>query len=120
MKDSLKAMKSKSSKKTLADHVFYLGTAKTASNYKTAKDFIVNHILKTYQCGNNIAVALEDKKEFDVATIHPVLQVSSASDAGDAAAENALFTAEFKADLELFAKSKQTYGDNKVKAFTLI
>ena len=47
-------------KKSLTNYTFYLGSAKQASNYKTAMDFIINHMKKTYKYGSNIAVAIRE------------------------------------------------------------
>jgi hypothetical protein len=116
----LTATKTKPVKKTLHDHVFYLGTAKAASDYESAKEFIVNHIRKTFVSGNDVAIALEEEKEFSLGASRPTLQVSSESGAAAKKAKDEAFAAEFKADLELYAKHKQTYNDNKVKAYALL
>jgi hypothetical protein len=31
-------------KKTLSDHIYYLGSAKQAADYDTTMDFIINHL----------------------------------------------------------------------------
>ena len=38
-------------KKTLADHVFYIGTAKQASDFVSAKLFLINHIREKFDVG---------------------------------------------------------------------
>ena len=47
-------------KKEITDYVYYLGTAKQASeyDYETTTFFIINHIKKEFEFGNDIAVAL--------------------------------------------------------------
>jgi hypothetical protein len=45
-------------KKTLEDYYFHVGSAKQASNYKSAADFIINHIKKEYDSGQDIAESL--------------------------------------------------------------
>jgi hypothetical protein len=46
-----KDSKATSKKKTLEDYYFYVGSAKQASNYESAADFIINHIKKEYERG---------------------------------------------------------------------
>ena len=36
-------------KKTLSDHMFYLGSAKQAADFETTTEFILNHIKKEIQ-----------------------------------------------------------------------
>jgi hypothetical protein len=52
----------KPSKKTLSDHIYYLGSAKQAADYDTTTDFILNHIIKTIIFGNDITTALGSKR----------------------------------------------------------
>ena len=47
----------KPSKKT-SDHMYYLGSAKQAADFETTTEFILNHIKKTFNFGNDIATAL--------------------------------------------------------------
>ena len=66
-----------STKKTLADHVYYVGSAKNASEYVTNTNFILNHIIElNLEEGLDIATALRDGKEFDFSTLGPKLQLS--------------------------------------------
>ena len=48
-----------STKKTLQDFTFYVGSAKQASNYKNMALFMINHIKKDLNKGNDIAKALQ-------------------------------------------------------------
>ena len=95
---------SSSSKKTMADYTFYLGTAKAASDFELTKEYLVNHIRKIYDTGDDIAKALETEAEFDLTTVRPTLKVSQDSDAGKKTAEDRDFKIEQAADMELFAK----------------
>ena len=72
---------SSSSKKTMTDYTFNLGTAKAASDFELTNDYLINHIRKTYDTGNNIAKALEAEAKFDLTTVRPTLKVSQESDA---------------------------------------
>ena len=64
-------------KKTkLEDHIYYLGSATQASDYETTTSFIINHIMKTYTRGLDIAEALETLEELDFTTSKPKLKKS--------------------------------------------
>jgi hypothetical protein len=52
-------------RKTLADSVYYVGSAKKASDFSVITDFLVNHIRQKYECGNDIANALETRTTTD-------------------------------------------------------
>ena len=45
-------------KKTVEDYFFYVGSSKQASNYEITAEFVVNHIKKDFDRGNDIAEAL--------------------------------------------------------------
>jgi hypothetical protein len=47
-----------SSQKTLSDSIYYLGLAKQAADYETSTQFLINHIKKTFNFGNDIGTAL--------------------------------------------------------------
>ena len=40
-------------KKTLADHIFYVGAVTQASDFVVVKKFLINHIKKTYDYGDD-------------------------------------------------------------------
>ena len=58
-------------RKTLADHQYYLGSAKQASDYVTVTEFIINHIRVTFTNGGDIGEALEKLEKFDFASLMP-------------------------------------------------
>jgi hypothetical protein len=66
-----KDFKATNKKKTLEDHYFYVGSAKQASNYESAADFIINHIKKEYDRGPDIAELLWELKKPDTDTWIP-------------------------------------------------
>ena len=45
-------------KKTIEDYYFYVGSSKQASDFETTSEFLVNHVKKTFDRGNDIAEAL--------------------------------------------------------------
>ena len=108
-------------KKTkLEDHIYYLGSATQASDYETTTSFIINHIMKTYTRGLDIAEALEKLEELDFTTSKPTLKTSNETDAALKKTEEKQFEYEFKNDYAEYKKRILNYDDNKVKAYALL
>jgi hypothetical protein len=84
-------------KKTLEDYYFYLGSAKQASNYESAADFIFNHIKKEYDRGRDIAESLRELEIPDTDLWMPTLRASSDTDPLVQALENKQYEMEYKA-----------------------
>jgi hypothetical protein len=113
-------------KKTLADHVYYVGSAKQASDYVTTTQFIINHIKKNYDHGEDIAFALENMHERDLSKFQPQLQTvslpSSASTQEKAEAEvlKEQYKMQFQVDYDKYKERVEAYKDNKFKAYALL
>ena len=108
-------------KKTkLEDHIYYLGSITQASDYETTTSFIINHIMKTYTRGLDIAEALEKLQELDFTTSKPTLKTSNKTDAALKKTEEKQFEYEFKNDYAEYKKRILNYDDNKVKAYALL
>jgi hypothetical protein len=45
-------------KKTMEDYYFYVGSSKQASDFETTSEFLINHVKKTFNRGNDIAEVL--------------------------------------------------------------
>jgi hypothetical protein len=67
-------------KKTINDYNYYLGSTKQASDYQVTTKFIINHILKTYEYGEDIGQALEEESEALTDMWAPDLQKSTNTD----------------------------------------
>jgi hypothetical protein len=78
-------------KKSHSDYVYYLGSAKQASDYEKTTEYLINHIRKTFSFGNDIGMALENLEEYDMLLHCPTLQVSTLTDAAAKAAEDKQF-----------------------------
>ena len=52
-------------KKSVTDYNYYLRSAKQASDYETNTEFLVNHIVKTFDFGDDISQALRELKYLD-------------------------------------------------------
>ena len=110
----------KSSKKSLSDYIYYLGSAKQAADYETTTDYIINHIKKTFTFGNDIAVSLKELKIYDTEKHKPTLNISSNKDDDIREAENDQNKMEFKAEYDGYMKRKQCLETNTTKAYVLL
>ena len=79
------------SKKTIEDFSFYVGSSKQASDYEITEEFVVNHIKKTFDRGNDIAETLRTLVKVDTNPWKPTLKMSTESDALVQARENKQF-----------------------------
>ena len=60
-----------SNKNSLADHIFNIGTVKASSEFASTKDFIINHVRNTFDCGDDIATAMERLEEYNFENERP-------------------------------------------------
>jgi hypothetical protein len=70
------------------DFFFYLGSRKQASDYEITAEFVVNHIKKTFNRGNNIAEALRTLTRADTEIWKPTFKTSTETDADLKKTEN--------------------------------
>jgi Reverse transcriptase (RNA-dependent DNA polymerase) len=116
----------KPSKKTLSDYIYYLGSAKQAADYDTTTEYILNHIIKTFTFGNDIATALSDENgnDYDMSQHKPVLEQVASDDTflteAEAEVVNEQYKIEFKAEYDAYMKRKQFYEANTTKAYALL
>ena len=103
-------------KKTLKDHMHYIGSAKQASDYVTTTAFIMNHIRISFTKGGDIADAIENEKELDFDKEAPKLKMSSADPKDEAAKrerEQLQFSKQFEIEYALHSERAQQHKDNK-------
>jgi hypothetical protein len=67
-------------KKTIEDYFFYVGSSKQASDFKMTSKFLVNHVKKTFDRGNDVAEALRTLEPQESNTWRPTLQFSATTD----------------------------------------
>jgi hypothetical protein len=118
--DTIKSTSYKPAKKTLADSIYYLGSAKQAADYETTTEFLINHIQKTYNFGNDIGTALEELTVFDINSVKPTRYISQEDDLEIRESENETFNIEYKAEFDVFLKRKQHYETNTTKAYAFL
>jgi hypothetical protein len=113
--------KTSKAKKTVEDYFFYVGSSKQASDYEITAEFVVNHIKKTFDRGNDIAEALRTLVKANTSLWKPTLLVSTETDAPVKEREDKQFVMEYKAELvDESIRRKRTYEDNTFKAYALL
>eukprot|EP00957_Ditylum_brightwellii_P085291 6487060-Ditylum_brightwellii.AAC.1 len=58
-------------KKSLEDHVVFVGTATQASDYQATVDFCINHIKLKFERGNDVAESLRTMTKIETSTWKP-------------------------------------------------
>ena len=106
-------------RKTLADHICAIGSAKQASDYSVITAFIINHIWKTFEYGDDIGDALESRVEttFPASTLQPV---DSALTGDPKILQEKQFETLYRAEVTTYVTQKDKCQANKGKAFALI
>ena len=80
-KNKNKDQKNTPKRKTLADHIYHVGSAKQASDYVTVTNCIVSYVRRTFDKGNDITRALEDEATYDLDQFAPTLRTSTKTEA---------------------------------------
>ena len=83
-------------------------------------EFVVNHIKKTFDRGNDVLEALRTLVKADTDTWKPTLRTSTSIDSDIETREDKQFVMEYKAELDKAMKRKRTYEDNMFKAYALL
>jgi hypothetical protein len=90
------------------------------SDYEITPEFVINHIKKTFDRGNDITEAIRTLVKTDTSLWKPTLQVSPATGDTVKKTENKQYVMEFKAELDESMRRKRTYQDNTFKAYALL
>ena len=107
-------------KKSVEDYFFYVGSSKQASDYEVTAEFVVNHIKKTFERGNDVAEALRTLSKAQTNAWEPTLQISYDTDDNTKERENKQYEIKYKADLDESMRRKRSYDDNTFKAYALL
>ena len=109
-------------KTTLAEHRFKVGSVSRASDYVKTREFIINHIRKTYLFGDDIGNALDNSKEPDTDEwIPPVRKYNIKSEDPDADEEmKDMIKMIKKEQVHNYMKRVSAYSTNRGKAFAMI
>ena len=110
-----------STKKTLNDYQYYIGSAKQSSDYDNTTEFIINY-LKGHltEGGGDIAKALKQLEPLDFKKLKPMMEVSEQTDATKKAAEEKQFELEHKENYSQHKRRVAKYHDNLTKAYSVI
>ena len=90
--------------KTITDYNYYVGSAQQASDYEITTEFIINHIKKTYDQGNDIGMALKDLIPMDENKNKPDLKTSTLGDTIMRSTQTEQYKMEFRAAYDEFRK----------------
>ena len=101
----------------MEDFVFYIGSAKQASDYVNTAEYLINFIKKTYDDGNDIADALSEERDFPMKTVEPKLEVSSEKDDTKKSVEDRQNELKYNKRLYLFIKRERVYEKINTKAY---
>ena len=107
-------------KKTLDDYLFYVGTSKQAADYENTAEFIINHVKRTFDRGNDIAEMLRNCIKPNTDNWKPNLQISTSTDADIKTRKDKEFAMIFKAELDEFIKRKRALEENMFKVYALL
>ena len=107
-------------KKSLSDHMYYVGSAKQASDFVTCTNFIINHIRQTYLQENDIATALEKLEDTDFDALLPTIQTSDSEDAAEAAMQNRMYDNQYQVLFKEHTARKSQHRQNTSKAEALL
>ena len=91
------------------------------AEFEKTRDYIINHIRKTFTHGDDIAYALEKDNDFDFTKVAPSIRASLTTGTQEEVAqyekESALL---FQSKVEIWTKHKSAYEGNKMKAYALL
>jgi len=100
--------------------MYYLGSAKQASDYETTTEFLINHIKGEFHYGEDIGNALSALEPYDMEQHEPSLRVSTSADDEVKAAQNRQYEIVFKAELDVYMKRKENYKLNLSKSYAFL
>jgi hypothetical protein len=107
-------------RKTLADHIYYVGSTRQARNYSVITDVLINHIFQIFKNGNDISKALETCEAIYFTKVMPKLQESTATDVAEKTRQEKQFETLYKAEVQRFLNLKDHDQNNLDKAFAII
>jgi hypothetical protein len=107
-------------RKTLADYQYYIGSAKQASDFSIITQYLILHIRKEFEYGDDIGDAIETRTEINIMQYMPTLQISASNDADIKEREDKQFEFLYEALIAEFVARQKAYQTNKGKAYALI
>jgi hypothetical protein len=103
---------------SLQDHTYQVGKASNVGDYVKTTEFLLNHIQKTFSCGERIVTSLEQRKI--VNEPRPRLVKSTSKDAAVEDLENEEFKLEYKLLLAMYHDDEKKFKEQMGKTYGLI
>ena len=119
-KGSKKDSKKPEVRKPQADYIYQTGSNKQASDCTLITQFLINHIHKNCENGDDIGQALEDVKDKDFTAEMPALKVTKVGKEADQDIANKQFVMLYEAEITAFVARKEVYQCNKGKAHAFL
>ena len=99
-------------KKSIKDCYFYVGSNEQASDFEVTSEFIINHVKKTHQCGNDMSESLRKLEKLDAKAWKPKLQFSKSADQETKTQENRQLETEHETELDEVVKRRNKCQEN--------
>ena len=96
--------------------MYYLDSAKQASDYQVTTAYLINHIQKTFDLPEAIRDILRNEELVDTDKWKPQLEARSNADDDNRAAENKMFELEYKIKYTKWLNNTEIYKTNMIKA----
>jgi hypothetical protein len=107
-------------RKSLEDYVYYIGSAKQASDFVTITKYLINEIAQTFEYGNDIAQSLEARTKLDIDTYMPELKISTSNDDTTKEREDKQFKMLYEAKIRSHVERDIAYNQNLSKAYAFL
>ena len=107
-------------KKSLSDYMYYLGSAKQASDYQVTTAYLINHIQKIFDLSEAIGDTLRNEELVNTDKWKPELEVSTNTDDNNGAAENKMFELEYKIKYTMWPNNTEIYKTNLIKPYAFL
>jgi len=114
-------------KKSINDHVFYIGNADYANEFDKNMKFITNFVMRTFDDGIDVANMLKYNKTPDTKQWMPTLKSANTKDSAgkqrdqvEVDNENRQYELEFKLDRSEAQKRAKQFKDNVIKLYALL
>ena len=124
---------SRKERKSISDYIYYIGSAKQASDYTVVTSYLINHIRKTYDNGDDVGEAIEKRIPMNFDAVKPsmgntttVVNLSETNPVKLAKAQ-AEYKKEvrevemmYEAEIKSFVNRKSRYETNLGKAYAFL
>ena len=106
-------------KKSPSEWLYYIGSARQASDYEGLTNYLINYIQQNFEFGDDIANAIVNQEPVNTEAWKPTLKKSNNPDPEIRELETEQFKMEFQADYEHYRLQSRSYQNNLIKAYAL-